>query len=273
MEMLMQLEIPQLNRSFASGKIDALPDLELFGVRINNVTMKEAVCRVSRGSDKTNMTQTACFVNVNSFNLANDNVNLLNAINDADNVFADGSGVRFAAHYQGTKLHENVNGTDLLPHLCVEAVKEGKRLFLFGASPGVAQRAANNLQRMFPGLEISGTEHGYYDTSKNDALIERINTSGTDILLVALGSPLQECWIQANKYKLNITCALAVGGLFDFYSGNIPRAPLWMRQQGVEWIWRLMQEPVKKFKRYVVGNPLFLIRCLTQLKNKEKSHV
>lgn len=269
----MQLGIPQVNSAFTSEKNDSVPELELFGVRINNVTMEEAVSRVSRRDDKANTTRTACFVNVNSFNLANDNPELLAAINDADDIFADGSGVRFAARYLGTNLRENVNGTDLLPHLCEAAVKDGKRLFFLGASQGVAQRAAENLQSRFPGLEISGTEHGYYDLADSDALIKRINDSGTDILLVALGSPLQECWIKANKNKLNITCALAVGGLFDFYSGNIPRAPLWMRQQGVEWVWRLIQEPVKKFKRYVIGNPVFLMRCLTQLKSKEKSHV
>lgn len=268
----MQTQRSQFNKSYTENICKKDSDLALFGVRIDNVTINDAVRMISAG-DKACTTRTACFVNVNSFNLAHHDIHLFDAINDADYVFADGSGVAFAARYQGTELLDNVNGTDLLPHLCEAAVKRGQSIFMLGASQGVAKSAALRLQGMFPGLKISGTQHGYFDLCKSNDLIERINSSGTDILLVALGSPMQERWIQAHKANLNITCAVAVGGLFDFFSGNIPRAPLWMRQRGIEWIWRLIQEPVKKFKRYVFGNPLFVIRCLTQLKSKEKSHV
>ena len=196
-------------------------------------------------------------------------INFCSWAHGADFVFADGSGVRFAANYKGVSLRDNVNGTDLLPYLCRNSVQNRQRIFLLGSSPEVVERTANNLTEMFPGLDVSGTQHGFFNKHDCAALIEKINRVNTDILLVALGSPIQEIWLQKNKSMLNVRTAIAVGGLFDFYSGRIPRAPLWMRKHGIEWIWRLMQEPVKKFKRYVIGNPLFLIRCITELKNRE----
>ena len=210
--------------------------------------------------------ETAVFVNVNSVNLSHEQAELRHAINSANKVFADGSGVRMGARKLGIALKGNVNGTDMLPILCREASSTSKRLFLYGAAPGVAAKAADKLRKKYPGLRIVGVQHGFANTGNNDKLeqqtIDSINNSKADILLLGLGSPLQEQWLKRNRHKLKVDKALAVGGLFDYYSGNIPRAPLFLRELGFEWLWRLFQEPSKKFYRYVIGNPLYLFRLL-----------
>ncbi len=233
----------------------------LFGIRINNLTMAQAVNKVLPMTP-TARPQLSFFVNVNSYNLAQSLPSLKDTINSADWVFADGSGVRLAAQKSGLALLDNVNGTDMLPELCERAAMQDKSLFLLGAAPGVAEQAGVNLSDRFPGLEIAGSHHGFFDEEENQNIITQINESGASILLVAMGTPLQEAWCVQHRDALQVETVLAVGGLFDFYSGRIPRAPLWMRELGLEWVWRLRQEPIKKFRRYVIGNPLFLYRTL-----------
>lgn len=232
--------------------------LPLFGLNIKNTTMKESVDWVTNQTDAEYKTKIGFFVNVNSVNLSISNSKFHESLSKADALFADGSGMRIAAKNAGFNLAGNNNGTDMLPHLCKQTIKAGQSIFLLGAEPSVAEKAAKNLLVSFPGLSIAGTQHGF---SKNhDDVVKKINASNCDVLLVAMGSPTQEDWIIENQLKLNCKTALAVGGLFDFYSGNISRSPLWMRELGLEWIWRLIQEPKVKFNRYVIGTPLFLYR-------------
>jgi len=231
----------------------------LFGLRIHNDSMTDAVDWVMSGQN-THHCKTGCFANVNSVNLSVKNPALSINLNNADRCFADGSGLRLAAKTMGINIRDNVNGTDMLPYLCEAAQAQGVSIFLLGAKPGIASATAINLLKEYPRLRIAGTEHGYFERSQDKNVVERINHSNADILLLAMGSPVQEKWLQDNAPQLTCRTALAVGGLFDFYSGQISRAPMWMRELGLEWIWRLMQEPKSKFNRYVIGNPLFLIR-------------
>ena len=204
--------------------------------------------------------KTSCFANVNSVNLMVNHPKLGENLNGADRCFADGSGLRLAAKTLGINIKDNVNGTDMLPHLCEAAQARGISIYLLGAKPGVAVVTAKNLLKQYPTLRIAGAEHGYFERTQDNNVVERVNDSNAEILLLAMGSPMQEKWLQDNAPQLTCRTALAVGGLFDFYSGQIPRAPMWMRELGFEWVWRLMQEPKSKFNRYVIGNPLFLIR-------------
>ena len=145
--------------------------------------------------------------------------------------------------------------------ICQYSVERGRKLFLLGAKPGVTEQMKDNLIRKNPDLQITDTQHGYFDwTKESQQIIEKINQSGADILLVAFGAPLQEKWI--NKYFDQINCSvqMGVGGLFDFFSGNISRAPRWIRILGLEWVFRLIQEPKRMWRRYILGNPLFIFR-------------
>jgi exopolysaccharide biosynthesis WecB/TagA/CpsF family protein len=238
----------------------------LFGLKINNDTMTDAVewvmsdQNIEQGSEqKLNGCKIGCFVNVNSVNLTAVDPQLSANLNAADRSFADGSGLRIAAKTLGINIKDNLNGTDLLPHLCEAAQAQGVSIYLLGAKPGVAIAAAKNLFKQYPRLRIAGAEHGYFERTQDINVVKRINQSNADILLLGMSSPLQERWLKDNAPQLTCRTALAVGGLFDFYSGHISRAPIWMRELGLEWVWRLMQEPKSKFKRYVIGNPLFLI--------------
>ena len=235
----------------------------LFGLTIHNHSMRLAVewaLATSTIKKPNSICKIGYFINVNSVNLTVNDPVLRERINRGDRCFADGSGMRIAAKYIGVRICENVNGTDMLPYLCVAAQKTKKSIYMLGSKPGVADRAAQYLLQVYPNLNIAGTQDGYFKSEQTYDVISRINQSCADILLVALGSPIQEAWLEKNVAQLHCNTALAVGGLFDFYSGNITRAPLWMRELGMEWVWRLLQEPKTKFSRYVIGNPLFLIR-------------
>jgi N-acetylglucosaminyldiphosphoundecaprenol N-acetyl-beta-D-mannosaminyltransferase len=237
--------------------------MPLFGLNINNTTIKAAANWAIADDDKST-TKTAFYINAHSINLATSNSRFFDLLQQADTLFADGSGMRIAAKTAGYQLNDNNNGTDMLPHICARCLVTGKSLYLLGAKPGIAEKMAFNLKQQYPGLIVAGYQHGYSAAEHSDQVIDEINHSRCDILLVAMGSPMQESWILKHRDRLQCQTAMAVGGLFDFYSGQIARAPLWLRELGMEWLWRLMQEPKAKFARYVVGNPLFLFRiyCL-----------
>jgi exopolysaccharide biosynthesis WecB/TagA/CpsF family protein len=166
----------------------------------------------------------------------------------------------------GNGVKDNINGTDLFPLLCERLANTAHSIFLLGAREGVAESTAANMQERYPGLVIAGCQDGYFTPAEEDMVIDRINASGADVLLVAMGAPQQEKWIAKNRERLNVSLLMGVGGLFDFYSGRISRAPVWMREVGLEWVWRLLQEPGRMWRRYVIGNPLFLYRVWRQKK-------
>ena len=113
-------------------------------------------------------------------------------------------------------------------------------------------------------MKIAGYHHGYFSEEEKNSIFKKIEESGASLLLVAFGAPKQDIWIQKNIASMKLKVAMGVGGLFDFYSGNIPRAPLWMREMGLEWLYRLYQEPWRLWKRYVIGNPIFIYRVLKE---------
>jgi len=122
----------------------------------------------------------------------------------------------------------------------------------------------------FPDLRIAGARDGYFTTEEEPAVVAEINDSGAAILLVAFGVPRQELWIASRRNELKTPVCLGVGGLFDFYSGRIARAPVWMREIGLEWVWRMLQEPKRMWRRYIIGNPLFLSRVWRQMRHPER---
>lgn len=243
--------------------------VSLFDLPINNVSMKDAVnwtvsnASLIRKHSIHNGPQLGFFINAHSINLSESDPLFKSCLRHANALFADGSGMRVAAKSVGVKLQSNINGTDMLPKICEQAEKEDKSIYFLGGLPRRASEAALNVSKRFPNLRVAGTHHGFFsfnDEVGNGKLVDKINASKADILLVGLGSPNQEYWCLKNFNGLKCQSVLAVGGLFDYYSGAIPRAPLAFRELGLEWIWRLQQEPIVKFKRYVIGTPQFLVR-------------
>lgn len=204
------------------------------------------------------------FMNAHCFNVAARNRQYAAAVNSADFLLPDGIGVALAAKMTGHELTANLNGTDFIPALLKEAAKKGKSVYLFGSIPGTADRAADNLVHKTPGLKIAGTRNGYAQAQNDAEIIADINASGADIVLVALGVPMQELWLHRNAPYIDAELTLGVGAALDFFAGNVTRAPVWIRKAKCEWVWRLAQEPRRLAKRYLQGNFSFLARAAKQ---------
>lgn len=241
----------------AEGLLAAFPPAQVFGVPICCETMQAALARIAAARDPEHPKFFA-FVNAHCLNLAYRDPDYAEILRRCDCVWPDGTGVRIAGRRLGFPVPENVNGTDLFPLLT-------GRVFLYGAAPGVAERAAENVRRQYPQMTIVGTADGFGDEREVLAAINRVRP---DIVLVAKGVPRQEKWIAAHLGELACGSVIAVGGLLDFVSGRIPRAPRWMRRLGIEWLYRLKCEPVRLFRRYVIGNPLFMMRLRREVRRR-----
>lgn len=177
-------------------------------------------------------------------------------------VLADGSGIRWALRLlHGVRLQDNVNGTDLFPLLCARAVTEGWRLGFLGSGSDVVEQLVEKTSQRYPGLQIVFARDGYFTDVEQSEVVAAISEARPDILLVGLGAPRQEKWIDANLAQLDVGIAVGVGGLFDFYAEKVRRAPKFVRRIGLEWTWRMAQEPGRLWRRYLLGNPVFLWRA------------
>ncbi len=237
----------------------------IFGIPFSNCTKNQALNRLDELLSNARHTKRAAFIafiNAHCMNIAYKDSQYTAILREhADAVWPDGIGIKMAGKLLGFDVPDNVNGTDLFPMICQKKYS----IFMLGAAPGVAQQAIENASAQFPNPNFIGASHGYFSEEYTEEMaIEQINAAKPDILLVGLGVPRQEKWIVEHRDALNCGAAIAVGGLLDFISGRIPRAPLWMRKHGMEWCYRLYQEPVRLFKRYVIGNPLFLMRVLIE---------
>jgi N-acetylglucosaminyldiphosphoundecaprenol N-acetyl-beta-D-mannosaminyltransferase len=255
---------------YGSG-VRTTPDaLTVLGIPINNLTMAEALDTILGWVD-TDGARQVCFVNADCANIAYRDDAYFQVLRKADLCLADGIGLKLAGKVLGRDIKQNVNGTDLFPKLCEALSGRPGGLFLLGARDGVAEGVAEWVRTHFPEVRVCGWQHGYFLPEDEQAVIRRIEDSGARVLLVAFGAPRQDMWIEDHLKDTGIRVAMGVGGLFDFYSGRISRAPLWMREMGMEWVYRLVQEPGRLWKRYLVGNGLFLWRVLVErLRGRER---
>ena len=204
---------------------------------------------------------TVYFLNAHCANVRAKDSAYAAALQRADYVLPDGIGVELAARMQGKRIVENLNGTDFTPRLLRQAAKWGLSVYLIGGKPGTANAAAERLCLDIPGLRIVGTRDGYEDAARPEDAIREINAVGADIVLVAMGVPKQELWIDAHRSMIDASLVMGVGALFDFLAGNVRRAPQWVRNCRMEWVWRLMMEPRRMAGRYLVGNATFMARA------------
>ncbi len=249
--------------AFYGGKVVDTPDrITIRGIPVHNRTMAQAVEELVRQLDAPEPTR-VCFVNADCVNLAARDAQYQQTLRTADYILADGIGMKLAGRLLGRPIRQNVNGTDLFPRL-VDALKDTHHgIFLLGARPGVADSVREWIvARGAPDL-VRGTRDGYFRAEEEDEVCRQIKASGADLLLVAFGAPRQDTWILRNQPRCGVKVAIGVGGLFDFFSGRIQRAPQWMREAGLEWTWRLAQEPGRMWKRYGIGNAVFLARVLS----------
>ncbi len=229
---------------------------------VHNVTIEEALERIFEEPDT--RARFVFFVHAHALNLAAFDRELADLIADADLVLPDGIGLRIAGRLLGIALKDNVNGTDLLPLVCERAAGLDVPLAFVGGAPGVAEEAARRLMEQHPGLRIPYSKHGYLDEEASSEVAREIDALGRVVVLVGMGTPVQERWSLAHLRDCSNATVVTVGGLFDFFSGRQPRAPLVWRELGLEWLHRLVHEPKRLGKRYVLGNPLFLALAVKQ---------
>ena len=241
---------------FGSPQQASGTSINLFGLQMANLTRDEAVVSLLERAAASKRNRIA-FVNPACVNIAMKHAAYHRVLQDTDLIFPDGIGLQIACKLTGQPLKDNLNGTDLYPALAAKMAETGQRLFLLGAKPGVVDEMATRAAKLWPSLRICGVQHGYYSPEEETAVVDAINASGADVLLVAMGVPQQELWIDRLLPRLESGVVMGVGGLFDFYSGRMPRAPLWMRETGLEWAYRLLKEPRRMWRRYLVGNLVF----------------
>lgn len=186
-----------------------------------------------------------------------DNKELKDALSKADLVIPDGIGVVKAAKIIGTPLKERLPGIEIGEAILEYAANSGKKVFLLGAKPGVADAAAEKMKNIYPGLNICGTNDGYF--KEDDPVIAKINMARPDFLMVCLGAPKQELWMSANSKKLDVGLMAGLGGSLDVFAGNVMRAPKIWQKLNTEWLYRCIKEPWR-FKR-IARLPLFIIKA------------
>lgn len=176
----------------------------------------------------------------------------------ADLVYADGISLVWVGRLIGEYLPCRLTAADFMPRFFQRFAETGIRVYMLGAGPGVADRAAKRLRKNNPRLEIVGTHHGYFEEAESEKLIEDINAATPHILMVGMGVPYQEKWVEKHVDRIDVPVVWTIGALFDFLSGRLARGPQWLLDSGFEWLCRLLAEPRRLGRRYVVGNLLFI---------------
>ena len=219
-------------------------------------TVSETVDVIDHAISKNKFTQHVVVNVAKLVNMQNDLV-LSNSIRECDIINIDGMGIVLGARFLGYKIPERVAGIDLFLKLISMSAKKNYPIYLLGSKDEVVKNTATKLRLLYPKINIAGYHHGYFWENEEE-IVKKIKVSGAKLLFVAITSPKKENFINRWKEKLGVTFVMGVGGTFDVISGKINQAPLWMQKYGLEWFFRIIQEPRRMWKRYLVTNTLYL---------------
>lgn len=237
------------------------PEIDLLGVRVANITFDDLCLLLRRWVDERSV-HCVFTPNVDHIVRCERDEAFRTAYEQASLRVVDGMILMWAARLLGKPVVAKLSGSDLVPQLSEIAAREGYRVFLFGAAPGVADEAAARLQAQYPGLVVAGTYSppmGFErDGDENEKAIEAVRSADADLLFVALGSPKQEIWMARHRDALGVPLMMGIGATLDFVSGRVRRAPIWMQNTGLEWLWRLVQEPRRLWRRYLIEDSGFI---------------
>jgi len=255
------------DRALSRGKggTTSISEVRLVGIRL---TLQDADTLLQRmaGWIREGERKLVLSGNIQAFNLAYELDWLRQLFEEAGAVRMDGAGIRGAAWSLGREPPARSTAADFIWLLADFAAKSGIKLFLLGGREGVAGEAAARLQQSSPGLSIVGVHHGYFDKSRdsleNTRVVDLVNRAAPDLLIVGMGMPLQELWLRDNWPHLQVPVAMTGGAVFDYTAGLLRRPPRWMQYTGLEWLGRLLIEPRKLWRRYLIGIPVFLWRFL-----------
>ncbi len=206
--------------------------------------------------------------NSHSMNLAFEQPRLRTLYNESDYVLCDGFGVKLAASMLGHRLPARMTPPDWLDEVVALAIRRDFSIFFLGNRPGVAERAVGKLREKFPTLRVAGMHHGYFDkthaSEESERVVQFVNATKANLLYVGFGMPAQEYWLMENRDRLDVNVAVTVGAMLDFVAGATPRGPRWLTDRGLEWLSRLVTEPRRLWRRYLIGIPLFFFRVLRE---------
>lgn len=233
--------------------------VKILGVPVDMIDRDQAMQRFEESFPKDGLTMVVTPNSEIVQNASKDEA-LKSLIASADLIIPDGIGLVYASRIVGHPLKERVTGIDFLEAIIGYLAKHGKSIYFFGSRPGVAEAAAENIRKKYPALKVAGTHDGYFAPEAEPDIVDEINASGADFLCVALGSPKQEKFIYDHRQELNVHGAIGVGGSLDVWAGTLKRAPEFYRNHGLEWLYRLIQEPTR-FKR-MLALPVFMTRVL-----------
>ncbi|EEQ49601.1 WecB/TagA/CpsF family glycosyltransferase [Selenomonas flueggei] len=231
--------------------------VNILGVNVDAVTMAEAVAHVTEAMDVRANVMIAT-ANAEMIMRATHDEELRDILNAAALVVPDGAGTVWAARHLGHAMPERVAGYDLAQELLRRAPAEGRRIYFFGAAPGVAEKAKEKAEQLYPGIEIVGVRNGFFSPADNAAIIAEIRAARPDLLLVALGVPKQEKWIAAHLAALDVPAAIGVGGTLDVMAGVMKRAPYWMQKAKLEWLFRGLMQPKRAGR--LLALPKFVLK-------------
>jgi N-acetylglucosaminyldiphosphoundecaprenol N-acetyl-beta-D-mannosaminyltransferase len=239
---------------------------DVIGTPIDIITWEQATARITAWTSASE-SRIVCICNVHSVVTARQDPELRRAIHSADMATPDGAPVAWLLRWLGAASQPRINGPDLMFNYCQEAAGRGESIYLYGGSDATNRLLAEHLPRRFPGLVIGGAHSPPFrplTPAEDEAVCTAINCSGARTVWVGLGCPKQEKWMAAHRGRIQAVM-IGVGAAFDYHAGTIPRAPLWMQHNGLEWLHRLASEPRRLWKRYLVSNTLFLWHALRQL--------
>lgn len=243
--------------------VNSPPALQVLGVTVACLDAGSALSEIERLYER-KAPASVMHVNAHTLNLATEDPSYRAVLNSADLILNDGKGIMLAARLQGSRFLEDLNGNLFGPHLLQLAASNDWPVFLLGGKPGIGEAAALRLTDRIPGLRVVGVRDGYFGRGKDAEVAEEIKETGAGLILVALGNPLQERWLHCWLPATGASVGVGVGAFFDFQAGVVRRAPRWMNWLGVEWVYRLLVEPRRMWRRYIIGNPMFLIRVANE---------
>jgi N-acetylglucosaminyldiphosphoundecaprenol N-acetyl-beta-D-mannosaminyltransferase len=247
------------------------PASALFEIQIDLAEPPDLLQTISRWAAD-GRTRRVMYVNAHVVNQSRTTAGVGQALRRADLVYCDGYGVRLAARVLNRPMPHRMTGADWIWGLAQLCESRGQPVYLLGSEPPLAREAATRLRRDFPDLNVVGAHHGFFElgSAENERVIEHVNAHQPRIVLVGMGTPKQELWVDRYADRLNGSIVWTVGALFDYLSGRTPRAPQWLADNGLEWIFRLAIDPRRMWRRYLLGNPIFIKRVLSEAKRQTR---
>lgn len=209
------------------------------------------------------------FLNMYNYNVSYTNKEALKAFGAMNYLYADGVALQLIRYILKLPTFPRVSGTDLIPQLFKQYIPFNSKVFLLGGPPSICSKVKTHFSRDFPRVKLVGMHHGFFTNLENSQIIETINASGAELLLIGMGTPAQEIWLQNNLHQLNVRVAICVGGLFQYWERSLVRAPLFVRMLGLEWFCILLQQPCR-WRNYSIGTWRFFSRIATAVLNSSK---